>query len=174
MRIHCLVVLIRWSHSHIWSVLTKPWPPWWDFLLVWAVCSGGSHKITPFQLSVPHYVVLWKCCSSTCRHVLDFDRMCLFKCVCVSVYNCVCACVCVREWEKYREGDSYLQMREREAKWCNGLFYLEVLLFQKEWTDFVLYPFFISTPVFCFHVFSCSCWLSSLNEALCSSAGYRL
>lgn len=36
------------------------------------------------------------------------------------------------------------------------------------------YTFLLSCPCFSFYVFSCRCWLRSLNIALYSSVGYRL
>lgn len=144
-RIHYLVVLIRCSHSHIWSVLTKRWPPWWDFLLVRAVCSGCSHEITPFQLSMPHYVVF----VNVLQYALPCTRLWpyVFVCVCLCIF-----CVYIREkdrWVTPNEGGRS-QMMQRIVL-HRGIAFpkkngpsLPVLL--RSLT--VIYPFLISLPLF--------------------------
>ena len=119
-------------------------------------------------------------CSSPLTHYVAAVRAPTCAPLWPRVFMLMCLCVRDRERERQRERE---RERERE-RWLTpnegeSSQMMQWIVFTKRY--FKTNEQTLSRSIFhkpasllCFYVFSCSCWLSSLNEALYPSVGYRL
>lgn len=125
-------------------------------LFVQAVRTKSPRCSSP----LPHYVVVVRVprCAPTCAPL--WPRVFMLMCLCVR--------------ERARERERWLTPNEGERSQMMQWIVFTKRYFKTNEQTLSRSIFHKPATLLCLYAFSCSCWLSSLNEALYSSVGYRL